>query len=224
MNPKGNMPLVNIRNLRHQYGRRTVLQLEDWQLNRGEHQLLLGASGSGKTTLLSILSGLLTPTEGHVQLCGQDIVAMSPMKRDRFRARHIGIVFQEHHLVSNLTVDENLTLAVGLARQKRDEAWCRHLLKELGLGDRVNAKPRELSRGEAQRVAVARAAAIRAPLILADEPTSALDDNTADKVLGLLFRVADDYGATLLVASHDKRITHRFDHMVHLDTPHRIAS
>ena len=224
MNARSNMPLASVRDLHHRYGERTVLQLENWQLDTGEHQLLLGASGSGKTTLLSILAGLLTPTEGHVHLCGREITSLPATARDRFRAEHIGIIFQEHHLVSSLTVDENLTLAIGLAGQEHDADWCTYLLHKLGLEDRRHAKPRHLSRGEAQRVAIARAAAVRAPLILADEPTSALDEANADKALSLLFQIADDYGATLLVASHDRRIMQRFAHLLHLDTPLRAAS
>ena len=224
MSARGNAPFVSVRDLCHRYGDRTVLRLKNWQLDAGEHQLLLGASGSGKTTLLSILAGLLTPTEGQVHLCGREITSLPAAARDRFRAAHIGIIFQDHHLISSLTVDENLDLAIGLAGQKRDAEWCTYLLEKLGLRDRKHAKPRQLSRGEAQRVAIARAAAVRAPLILADEPTSALDESNADNAISLLFQIADDYGATLLVASHDRRIMHRFGHLLHLDTPPRVAS
>ena len=224
MNARSNAPLAGVRNLCHRYGDRTVLHLEDWQLDAGEHQLLLGASGSGKTTLLSILAGLLSPTEGRAFVSGQEITSLPGTARDRFRAAHIGIIFQDHHLVSSLTVDENLSLAIGLAGQVRDDDWCNHLLDTLGLMGRRHAKPRQISRGEAQRVAIARAAAVRTPLLLADEPTSALDGANADKALSLLFQIADDYGATLLVASHDRRIMGRFGGMLHLDTPLKAAS
>lgn len=212
-----NKALLQVSDLRHQYGDRTVLSIDDWSLNEGGHQLLLGPSGSGKTTLLGILTGLLSPTGGKVEALGTSLTNMSVSQLSSFRARNYGFVFQDHHLVSSLTVGENLTLARHLADLPVDEAWGDHLLDHLGLAKHKNNKPSELSHGEAQRAAIARAAVTKPPLILADEPTSALDDDNAVAVIDLLKDLSKEAGSTMLIASHDSRIKPYFSNSLTLE-------
>jgi len=188
----------------------------------GDHWVLLGKSGSGKTTLLHVLAGLLTPSEGEVVVSGTSLYRMSDAERDAFRARHIGIVFQQLHLFSTLTVEQNILMAPWLAAAHQDIGRVQGLLERLGLGDRAGAFPHELSQGQRQRVVLARAVFNRPSILLADEPTSALDDQHADDVALLLQETAAEAGATLLIATHDTRITTRFTNVLHLDAPAQV--
>jgi len=201
--------MLAIRDLRHDYDGRTVLDVPEWEVAKGEAALVIGPSGSGKSTLLSAISGLLKPTTGRISVAGQDVPALAPAARDAYRARHIGLVLQTLHLIGVLTVRDNLRLAqrlAGLGDDRRiDEA-----LASLGLAALAQRKARDLSVGEAQRVAIARAVVNRPQLILADEPTSALDDANCAKAIGLLVEQAAACGATLVVATHDQRIRDRF--------------
>lgn len=203
-------PIARLSGVRHEYGGRIVLNLPEWSILPGRHCLVLGPSGSGKTTLLNIIAGLLRPTAGSVFIAGQDIGALGSDDLDVFRGRHIGIVFQTLHLVGALSVADNLHLARYLASLPRDEARVRKVLDGLGLAARAAARPRTLSQGEAQRVAIARAVINEPTVILADEPTSALDDANADQVLDLLREQAARCGATMVIATHDRRIHDRF--------------
>ena len=202
--------MLEIRDLRHDYGGRTVLSVPAWDLAEGETSLVLGPSGSGKSTLLSVVSGLLRPTAGRVRVAGEDVPALSPARRDAFRARHVGLVLQTLHLIAVLTVRDNLRLAQGLATGTHDDARIDAALEGLGIQALAARKARELSVGEAQRVAIARAVVNRPALILADEPTSALDDANCAKAIELLLGQARACGAALIVATHDQRIRGRF--------------
>jgi putative ABC transport system ATP-binding protein len=171
---------------------------------------LVGSSGSGKTTLLNILAGVLVPTSGRVQLGERDLFELSEAERDRFRARHIGCVFQTLNLLQGLSVLENLTLAqrfagIGSAAARRTGL---DLLERLGLGERAGARPAELSLGEQQRVAILRAVCKAPALVLADEPTASLDDDNARAAIDLLLETCRH--STLIVASHDARVMARF--------------
>ena len=201
-----NDALLQVENLLHQYGDKLVLSLNAWCLEPFEHQLLLGPSGSGKTTLLGILSGLLRPSAGSVSALGKALTDMSVGDLSSFRARNIGFVFQDHHLISSLTIGENMRLARQLADLPEDPDWTAHLLGQLGLSSYHDTKPASLSHGEAQRAAIARAAVTKPPLLLADEPTSALDDDNTQKVMELLQALSKEAGSTMLVASHDQRL------------------
>jgi putative ABC transport system ATP-binding protein len=170
---------------------------------------VVGPSGSGKTTLLHILAGILRPTAGSVRVAGQDIGALPAAELDRFRGRHIGIVLQRLHLVTSLTVMNNLLLAQYLAGLPQDSARVIDVLRGLELGDKTGAYPHELSHGQAQRAAVARAVVNRPQLLLADEPTSNLDAPRCGQALDLLETQARAYGATLVIATHDQRIKSR---------------
>ena len=198
-----------IQNLTHAYGGTTVLNVDAWQAEQGAQWLMLGPSGSGKTTLLHVLAGILRPSSGQVSVADQDLMALSPAQLDRFRGKHIGIVLQRLHLIDSLTVLNNLLLAQYLAGEPQDAARVRDVLQSLDLADKTNARPHELSHGQAQRVAVARAVVNKPKLLLADEPTSNLDDVRCVQVLDLLLDQAKACGATLVIATHDQRIKSR---------------
>ena len=202
--------MLAIRGLRHAYSGRSVLAIDDWSVAQGEASLVLGPSGSGKSTLLAIVAGLLRPTEGRVDVAGSEVSKMAAAERDRFRARHVGIVLQKLHLIGVLSVAENLRLARRLAGLADDPAHIRRTLEALGLGALASRRAASLSVGEAQRVAIARAVVNRPKVILADEPTAALDDANCEKALSLLLEQAAACEATLVVATHDRRIAERF--------------
>lgn len=200
-----------VKGLRQRYGDRTVLAIDAWQVAQGEHWLVIGPSGSGKTTLLHLLAGVLKAQDGSVAVAGQDFAALSPAALDRFRGQHIGVVLQRLHLVASLSIANNLALARYCAGLPRDDQRVREVLDSLGIGDKAGAYPHELSHGQAQRVAVARAVMNRPQLILADEPTSNLDDRNCDQARELLVAQAQACGATLLIATHDGRLKSRFE-------------
>jgi ABC-type lipoprotein export system ATPase subunit len=191
-------------------GERTALSVRELSLADKSHVCLVGSSGSGKTTLLNVLAGVLVPSAGQVRLADTELFALSEPARDRFRARHIGCVFQTLNLLQGLSALENLTLAqhfAGIA-EAQARARAKELLAQLGLRDRADAKPAQLSLGEQQRVAIARAVSKRPALVLADEPTASLDDDSARAAIDLLLDTCAD--STLIVASHDARLIERF--------------
>lgn len=201
--------MFQLRDLYHAYDGTPVLQIAAFEAGRGEHLLVLGPSGSGKSTLLHILAGLLRPTRGEVVVAGQSLGAMKPAALDRFRGRHVGIVLQQLHLVPTLTVEKNVLLAQYLSGVSQDRKRVLEVLGSLDLGGKAHAYPHELSYGQAQRVAVARAVVNRPVLLLADEPTSNLDDTRCIQALELLEAQARSCNATLVIATHDRRITAR---------------
>ncbi|MEW6233828.1 MAG: ABC transporter ATP-binding protein [Candidatus Omnitrophota bacterium] len=185
------------------------------QVKEGEFIVLRGPSGSGKSTLLLAAGGMLRPSNGRIQLDGRDIYAMSIRERARFRAEKIGFVFQMFHLVSYLTVMENVLLAAGAVSHppSRDEAAA--LLKSLGLAERETHKPTELSAGEKQRCAIARALLNKPKLLLADEPTGNLDPENASEVLEHLSRYHRE-GGTVLVVTHGAAADRCADRIIRL--------
>ena len=193
--------MFSLKGVRHRYGAREVLHLERFEAAQGEKWLVLGPSGSGKSTLLHILAGLLRPTEGSVEV-----------------ARPIGIVPQKLHLIPSLDVEQNLLLAQYLAGAKQEPARAAQVLAGVALADRAHARPHQLSHGQAQRVAVARAVMNRPRLLIADEPTSNLDDAHCAAALDLLETQAAECGATLVVATHDARAKPRFERRLELGT------
>ncbi len=198
-----------VHQLVHAYDGKDVLRVDAWQAEQGAQWLMLGPSGSGKTTLLHVLAGILRPSSGQVTVAEQDVMALSPSALDRFRGKNIGIVLQRLHLIDSLTVLNNLLLAQYMAGEAQDAARVREVLASLGLVEKANAHPHELSHGQAQRVAVARAVVNKPKLLLADEPTSNLDDARCLQVLNLLQAQAAACGATLVIATHDQRIKSR---------------
>lgn len=210
---------METRGLSHVRDGRTVMQIGDWQLQPRAHALLLGPSGSGKTSFINIATGLLTPSHGSIQIAGQPMSALPPASRDALRRQTIGLVFQTLRLIPALSVSANLALAQQLALGRVDAAEIDRLIARVGLSHRAHARPRQLSQGEGQRAAIARALATRPRLLVADEPTSALDDANAAAMIDLMFETADATGATLLVATHDGRIAHRFANRLNLVAP-----
>ena len=207
--------VVDIRDLKAGYGSRVIVSLPSLQIAKGEHTLLLGPSGCGKTTLLNVLAGIAVPLAGQVNINGTALGNLSASGRDRFRGRHIAVVMQRLHLISALTVHQNLRLAQSLAGVV-DEGRQSTAVEALGIASKLDRYPHELSQGEAQRVAIARAVVNRPALILADEPTSALDDANCLAALDLLLEQSSACGATLIVATHDQRIKAHFRHVVQL--------
>ena len=201
--------MIHLENIRHQYNGQTVLDLPHFACAVGEHWLILGDSGSGKTTLLHIIAGLLSPAEGSVHIAEAELTAMSGTACDRFRGRHIGIVFQQLHLLPTLTVGENLLIAPYLAGLPQERERVAEVLQSLEIADKIHAYPHQLSYGQRQRVAIARAVINNPRLILADEPTSALDDRHCQQVLELLLAQAQRHQATLVIATHDRRLKER---------------
>ena len=198
-----------VENLRHAYGGTEVLGVSEWRAEQGAQWLVIGPSGSGKTTLLHILAGILRPVSGIVAVAGQDLTALGARGLDRFRGQHIGIVLQRLHLIPSLPVMDNLLLAQYLAGLPQDRARAAEVLGALDLAGKEAAYPYELSFGQAQRVAVARAVVNRPRLVLADEPTSNLDDARCFQALDLLQAMAKACDATLVIATHDQRIRAR---------------
>ncbi len=196
---------------------KTDLRFADFACRAGEHWLLLGHSGSGKTTLLHLLGGLLRPSKGSISVAGTDVGRLSGAALDKFRGQKIGIVFQQSHFVRSLTVGENLAVAQKMAGLKADPERIRFLLEKLQIASKINKKPNELSVGEQQRAAIARAVVNRPAIILADEPTSALDDQNAAEVIELLENEAREVGATLLIVTHDGRLKSRFERKIELN-------
>ena len=216
--------LIQVDALTHRIGGRTVLQTDAFSIARGEHTLLLGPSGSGKSTLINIITGLRTPTSGEVTIDGQPMSRLSAPARDALRRRTVAVVFQTLRLVSALSVRQNLALAQNLAQGRADAGAIEDLIDRVGLRHRADARPRELSQGEAQRAAIARALCARPLLLVADEPTSALDDDNAEAMAQLLVSSADATGATLLIATHDNRLKGRFPRTIALRKPAEMAA
>ncbi|MCH7409113.1 ABC transporter ATP-binding protein [Belliella sp. DSM 111904] len=201
--------MLEIKGVKFQYDKGKPFDIPDFQLNAGDQLLILGKSGSGKTTILNILGGLLKPLAGEVRLGDTLINQLSGAKLDKFRGKHIGIVFQKPHILSPLTVEENLKLANFFSGINGDRNL--ELLQELGIADKRKAKVNTLSEGEAQRVSIARALANKPDLILADEPTASLDDQNAEIVVKLLQEQARKHHAALIIVTHDQRVK---DHVV----------
>jgi putative ABC transport system ATP-binding protein len=183
-----------------------VLRLDEFVLEPESNILVVGPSGCGKTTLLHLIAGLLLPTRGSVVVDGQDLSALSPRARDRFRGRHIGIVLQQFHLLPTLTAIQNLLVAQSIAGLPVEHAAAQDMLKALGVDERVDAYPHQLSVGQQQRVAIARALVNRPKLLLADEPTSNLDDEACTSVADLLLSATQQHAVSLVIATHDTRL------------------
>ena len=208
--------MFEVRDLEHAYGGAAVLTIPHWRAEQGEHWLVLGPSGSGKSTLLHVIAGLLRPTRGEVTAAGERLDALTPAQLDRFRGRHVGIVLQRLHLVASLDVEKNVMLAQYLAGVPQDRARVAEVLGGVDLAQKGRAYPHELSHGEAQRVAVARAVVNRPRVLLADEPTSNLEDVRCTQALELLASQARACDATLLIATHDQRIRERMPRQFNL--------
>ncbi|RZL48703.1 MAG: ABC transporter ATP-binding protein [Pedobacter sp.] len=208
--------MISIKSVSHNYNNTQQLSFKDWEINNGEQCLLLGESGSGKTTLLHILTGILKPNEGEVNIADTAIYKLSAKELDRFRGRNIGIIFQRPHLIKSLTIAENLLLAQSFAQLPENQNRINEVLESLAIADKKKAYPNELSQGQLQRVSIARAVINKPTLLIADEPTSSLDDKNAESVLQLLMQQSGLNQATLIVATHDKRVKDAFTNTYNL--------
>ncbi|MFN8548293.1 MAG: ABC transporter ATP-binding protein [Candidatus Eisenbacteria bacterium] len=217
------MALVEIRGLSKSYQRDTqeipVFRDLDLDINQGEFLALMGPSGSGKRSLLHLLAGLDVPTKGSITIGGAAISGMNQDQLSDWRARHVGFVFQFYNLLPVLTAAQNVELPLLLsklsAKDRRERA--RFSLEVVGLSDRADHFPRQLSGGQEQRVAIARAVVSDPTLILADEPTGDLDARSADEVLTLLQRLNSELGKTIVMVTHDAHAAERAHAVMHLD-------
>lgn len=199
--------MLTATNLSYQYPGGESLTFPDLTCRPGETRLLLGKSGSGKTTMLQLLAGLRAPATGAVTINGQALGQLSDAALDHFRGQNVGMIFQTAHFMRALTVAQNLELAQRLANKPVNRARINDLLEELGLGGKAKSLPGALSVGQQQRAAIARALVNQPAVLFADEPTSALDDENTRRVVDLLQSQAAAANATLLIVTHDNRLT-----------------
>nr|WP_239056905.1 ABC transporter ATP-binding protein [Wenzhouxiangella limi] len=195
-----------IQGLQRRFGTSGPVQVLDdltLELSAGERVAVMGSSGSGKTTLLHLAAGMDTPDAGEVRVGGHRLSRLAEPERTRFRARYIGLVFQDFNLIDSLTVRENIELPLWLNNRLDQRQRITELAEELGIADLLERLPEKLSGGEKQRVAIARALVHRPALLLADEPTGSLDQTTAEGVLALFDRVTREHGVTLLMVTHN---------------------
>lgn len=193
-----------------------VLDSINFRAGQSETIAIVGVSGSGKSTLLSLLAGLDLPSSGSVLIHGEDLSRASEDERAQLRNRYIGFVFQQFHLLPNLTALENVALPLELRADSAAAEHARDALVEVGLENRLRHFPRQLSGGEQQRVAIARAYCARPPILFADEPTGNLDARTAARVADLLFTLNDRFATTLILVTHDERLAARCGRIIRL--------
>jgi putative ABC transport system ATP-binding protein len=194
-----------------------ILNIPEWRVAQGDKVAITGPSGSGKSTLLHLISGILRPDRGEIHMDGVPLHTLKEAELDKLRARRIGYVLQDFHLIPSLTVSQNIEIAMAEqlpTRQKNNLIgdW----LEKVGLQDRSSHLPSQLSRGQQQRVAIIRALVNNPPLLLADEPTGSLDWETADEISGLLLNISAQAGQTLIVVTHDLNMARRFPVCLHI--------
>ena len=210
--------MIDIKNITKSFGNLQVLKDINLHINKGEVVSIVGPSGAGKTTLLQIIGTLDKPDSGTICLDGIDVNKLSTRKLSDFRNQHIGFVFQFHQLLPEFTALENVMIPAYIAGKSNSEAKQRalELLEFMGLSDRANHKPAELSGGEKQRVAVARALVNKPAVILADEPSGSLDSKNKAELHQLLFDLRDKFGQTFVIVTHDEGLAAITDRTIHM--------
>ncbi len=208
--------MIQTRGLTFSYDDQTQFQFPDIDVTPGSNLLIIGKSGVGKTTLLHLLAGLLPPESGEVTIAQQSVQQLKSSELDRFRGRHIGIVFQKPHFVRSIDLLENLLLVQHLAGDKPNKKRAREVLDLLGLSGMERKFPHKLSQGQQQRATIAMATVNHPEVLLADEPTSSLDDDNCERVVELLRHHSETLGATLVVITHDMRLRSQFENTLQL--------
>ena len=210
--------MVQVCDIYKSFGELEVLKGVNLQVEKGEIVAIIGKSGAGKTTLLQIIGTLDRPTKGKVLIDGRDVFAMKDRELAAFRNRHIGFIFQFHQLLPEFTALENVCIPAMIAREKESEYLPRakKLLSDLGLAERMDHKPNELSGGEKQRVAAARALMMSPDIILADEPTGSLDEKNKQELSELLLQLRKEYHQTILLVTHDKDLAAMADRTIEI--------
>jgi ABC-type lipoprotein export system ATPase subunit len=200
-----------------------ILDVPSFRVDAGEQMVLIGRSGSGKTTLLHIIAGIGRPDSGSVRIDGVDIARLPESGRDRFRADKLGYVFQTFNLLPGFTALENVLLGMSFASRRVDTQRARQLLERVGLGHRLDHKPRQLSVGEQQRVAVARALANRPKLLLADEPTANIDTRHQQTVVDLIRETSREENVALILVTHTPEVAGQFERVENLENINRLS-
>lgn len=210
--------MIQVENIYKSFGDLQVLKGVHLSVKKGEIVAIVGKSGAGKTTLLQIIGTLDRPTKGKVLIDGKDVFALNDKQLAAFRNRHIGFIFQFHQLLPEFTALENVCIPAMIAREKESSYKPRaeKLLSDLGLSDRMNHKPNQLSGGEKQRVAAARALMMSPDIILADEPTGSLDEKNKKELADLLLQLRKEYGQTILLVTHDKELAAIADRIIEI--------
>ncbi len=208
--------MIEAANICKSFKNGTVKVLKDVsvKIDRGSFVIILGASGSGKSTLLNVLSGLERPDSGSITVNGQDITSMTDKNLTRFRRAQVGFIFQQYHLLENLNVDKNVKMGADLIKNKD----YREIINKVGLSDKLNAKPSELSGGEQQRVCIARALAKKPNLLFLDEPTGALDETTGRAVLDYIINLQRESGFTMVMVTHNANIADTADTVIKMNS------
>jgi len=225
--------MINLTNLRFAWQKKDIIDISSLNIKKGQHLFIEGPSGSGKSTLLNLLGGVLTPQSGDVSILGQSLNALSSSQKDSFRANHIGFIFQQFNLIPYLSVLDNITLPCIFSKARKEKAL-KHskslneeairLLAALGLHDSelLQRSVNELSVGQQQRVAAARAMLGSPEIIIADEPTSALDSDHRQGFIKILFEECQKENITLIFVSHDADLKHHFTHNINLQQLNQV--
>ena len=210
--------MIEVKNIHKSFGTLEVLKGVDLTVKKGEIVSIIGKSGAGKTTLLQIIGTLDKPNSGSVVIDGVDVFALKEKELADFRNRHIGFIFQFHQLLPEFTTLENVMMPAMIARMDEKEAEQRamKLLTELGMAERITHKPNQLSGGEKQRVAAARAMMMSPDVILADEPSGSLDESNKKELHKLLLQMREQYGQTIIIVTHDKELAEISDRVIEM--------